>query len=116
MGNNINTIRHNKKRLLEALEKSLGIVSHACVSVGILRSTFYNYKSSDKEFRDAVDELENVGLDFAEGKLMQEIKKGNITAIIFYLKCKGKKRGYIDRADNEMTGNVINVITPQQKK
>lgn len=116
MGNNVNTIRHNKKILLEALEKSLGIVNEACKNVGIHRATYYNYRNADKEFRDAVDELESVPLDFAESKLFQEIKKGNITAIIFYLKCKGKKRGYIDRADNEMTGNVINVITPSQKK
>ena len=115
MGNNVNTIRHNKKRLLEALEKSLGIVSQACKNVGIDRSTFYNYMKADKEFRDSVNELENYALDFAEGKLMQEISKNNTTAIIFYLKCKAKSRGYVERQEHEITGNIINVVAPHKR-
>jgi hypothetical protein len=109
-------IEHNKNNLLLALEKTFNNVQDACKLVGLSRGTYYLYYNKDKEFALACDELKNVNLDFAESKLFQEIKKGNITAIIFYLKCQGKKRGYIDRADNEMTGNVINVITPQQKK
>ena len=36
-------------------------------------------------------------LDFAESKLKQEINDGNITAIIFFLKTKGKIRGYVEK-------------------
>ena len=108
-------IEHNKKNLLSALEKCLNNVTQACKNVSLDRGTYYLYYNKDKEFRMACDELKNVSLDFAEGKLMQEINKNNITAIIFYLKCQGKKRGYIDRPENEMTGNVINVITPPKK-
>lgn len=53
----------------------------------------------DKDYKKAVDELSNVALDFAESQLHQQIKGGNPTAIIFYLKTKGKKRGYVERQE-----------------
>ena len=43
-------------------------------------------------------------LDFVEGKLISAINDGNMTAIIFYLKCKGKKRGYVEHSAHEITG------------
>ena len=43
-----------KKKLLEALEKSLGVVTTACKQVGCARSTFYDYMAKDQEFKKAV--------------------------------------------------------------
>ena len=95
-----------KKNLLEALEQSLGIVTTACKIVGCARSTFYKYYKDDKDFRASVDELENLTLDFVESKLNKQIENDNTTATIFYLKTKGKKRGYIERKEVEMTAEV----------
>ena len=47
--------------------------------------------------------------DFAENKLFELIKAGDKTSIIFYLKCKGKNRGYIER--QELTGKDGAVLT-----
>lgn len=87
----------NKEAILLALEKSLGIVTTACKAVGIHRSTFYDYYNSDKEFKQKVDDLQEVALDFAESKLLSKVDKGDTTAIIFYLKTKGKARGYVEK-------------------
>ena len=95
-----------KKNLLEALEQSLGIVTTACKIVGCARSTFYKYYKDDQDFRASVDELENLTLDFVESKLYKQIENDNTTATIFYLKTKGKKRGYIERKEVEMTAEV----------
>jgi hypothetical protein len=95
-----------KKNLLEALEQSLGIVTTACKIVGCARSTFYKYYKEDQDFRASVDELENLTLDFVESKLHKQIENDNTTATIFYLKTKGKKRGYIERKEVEMTAEV----------
>jgi len=92
----------NKKAMIAALEKSLGIVTSACKIVGISRNTFYNYCKDDKIFKAKVDDIENIALDFAESKLHNMIASENTAAVIFYLKTKGKKRGYIER--NEVTG------------
>ena len=88
-----------KKAMLEALESSLGVVTSACKEVGIGRTTHYLWMDTDPEYKKAVDDLSNVALDYAESKLHSQIKKENPTAIIFYLKTKGKKRGYVERQE-----------------
>ena len=102
MDNQPNKTQHNKKALIDALEKSLGVVTSACKSVGLNRSTYYDYYNSDPEFKKSVDELSNIALDFAESNLHKQIKDGNTSATIFYLKTKGKRRGYVER--QEITG------------
>lgn len=102
-----NKAEHTKKALLEALEKSLGVVTTACKKAGIGRTTFYEYYKNDPDFKLAVDELQDVALDFAESQLHKQIGEGNSTATIFYLKTKGKKRGYVERQEIEATGGKM---------
>lgn len=91
---------HNKKAMLEALEKSLGIVTTACKTVGIGRTQFYQWLKDDAEFKRQVDDIQNITLDFAESQLHQQIQGGNTSATIFYLKTKGKNRGYVERTEH----------------
>ena len=95
--------RHIKKEsLLKALEKSLGIVTVACRNAQIHRSTFYKWLNEDEVFAKQVHDIDNIALDFAESHLHEQIKNSSTAATIFYLKTKGKKRGYIER--QEITG------------
>jgi len=87
-----------KKAMLEALEKSLGVVSTACKAVGISRQTHYNWLKED-EYKTAVEELSEVAIDFAESHLHKLIRDGNPAATIFFLKTKGKGRGYVERQE-----------------
>jgi hypothetical protein len=91
-----------KKAMLEALEKSLNIVTTACKSVGIDRHTHYNWLASDDEYKKAVESIDDIAIDFAESKLHKQIDKGDTTACIFYLKTKGKKRGYVERNEYQL--------------
>jgi predicted DNA-binding transcriptional regulator AlpA len=95
-------IRHTKTNLIEALEKSMGVVTTACKKVGIHRSTFYEYINNDNEFRNQVEDIGNVALDFAESKMFEQIQDGNTQLIKFYLSTRGKTRGYVER--QEITG------------
>lgn len=106
-----------KERLLVALEKSLGIVSTACDSVGISRTTYYKYYNEDEDFKQSVDSINDIALDCAESQLFELIKEKNVTAIIFYLKTKGKKRGYIEKqksSDNSNNITGIKLISDQE--
>jgi hypothetical protein len=86
-----------KKKLIEALEKSMGVVTTACASLKIDRSTHYKWLMEDESYRNMVQEIENVALDFAESKLHANIAQMDTTAIIFFLKTKGKNRGYTEK-------------------
>lgn len=99
----MNKTEHIKKdAIIQALEKSLGVVTSACKQVGIGRTTFYEWLNNDPDFAKQVAEIQNVALDYAESNLHKQIGKGNTSATIFYLKTKGKNRGYIER--QEITG------------
>lgn len=115
MKNRNNKIQRTKKALLEALEKSLGIVTQACKMVGVDRTTFYRYCKDDADFKKAIKDIENVTLDYVESQLHKQIANGNTTATIFYLKTKGKKRGYVERQEltgkdgDELKVNILNL-------
>lgn len=91
--------QERKQAVIEALKKSLGIVTTACINAGIDRSTFYEWVKNDAEFAKAVDDIEDVTLDFVEGKLLQNVKDNDTQSILFYLKTKGKRRGYTERTE-----------------
>jgi len=96
--------RHIKKEsLLEALEKSLGVVTVACKSAKIPRSTYYKWLKEDDQFAKEVKEIENIALDFGESQLHKQIGEGNTSATIFFLKTKGKKRGYVERSELDLS-------------
>ena len=91
-----------KKSMILALKKSLGIVTTAAKEVGISRMTHYIWLKNDPEYLKEVEDVSDIALDFAESKLFESIDKGSDTATIFFLKTRGKKRGYVER--QEITG------------
>tara|TARA_R110000803_G_C11915807_1_gene313783 strand:- start:634 stop:993 length:360 start_codon:yes stop_codon:yes gene_type:complete len=91
-----------KKAVLQSLEKTLGVVTTACLQSGVGRTTFYEWLKDDLDFAEKVSDIQNIALDYAESQLHKQIGGGSTAATIFYLKTKGKKRGYIER--QEITG------------
>jgi len=98
-----------KKAMLLALEQSLGIVTTAAKSVRIDRTTHYLWLKDDEDYKAAVDSIQDITLDFAESQLHKQIKEGEVTSTIFYLKTKGKKRGYVERVEQDVSINLPQV-------
>lgn len=104
-----------KAAMIEALEKTLGVVTQAAKLAGIERTIHYIWMQDDPDYKAAVEGVGDVALDFAESQLHKQIQDGEVASTIFYLKTKGKKRGYVER--NEITGAdgdpvKINLIFP----
>jgi hypothetical protein len=103
-----------KRAMIEALEKSLGIVTTACKSVGIDRGSHYNWLKDDEQYKAEVESIEDIAIDFAESQLHKQIKDGIPTSTIFYLKTKAKKRGYVERTEIHQETTIksldINII------
>ncbi len=94
----------HKLAMLEALEKTLGVVTGACKIVGIDRTTHYQWLKDDEAYKQAVKSIDDVAIDFAESHLHKQIGKGGTQATIFYLKTKGKKRGYVEKQELDVSG------------
>lgn len=58
------------------------------LALGISYSTLRRRKAESEQFEQAIKRGKAKANVFVGGKLMQAIKKGNITAIIFYLKTR----------------------------
>jgi hypothetical protein len=95
-----------KMEFIEAIKSNYGLLTPACSTADIAFQTYRNWYHADEEFKEQVDKaLEQAHErtnDLAEGKLFEAIHNGDMTGTIFYLKTKGKKRGYIER--QEITG------------
>lgn len=97
----------NKRKMLDALSKSRGIVSVACKLSGLSRSSYLNWKKSDLDFAAAVDQIQETQKDGVESKLLDNIEQGDVTSIIFYLKTRCRDRGYgnTEVSESKAAGN-----------
>lgn len=102
-----------KRKTLQALTETCGIVSDACRKVNISRWRFYEWKKKDPSFATEVEQIEEDQIDFVESKLLENIRKGQERSIIFYLKCKGRKRGYTEGL--EITGKDGEALIPEPR-
>lgn len=109
-------VEKHKQQLLSALEKNLGLVTPACQEVGISRNQFYVYCRTDPEFKAAVDEINEMTIDFVEGQLLKKIKDGSEKSIMFYMRYKARSRGYTDSVDITSGGEKIGEIKLIQVK
>lgn len=114
-----------KALMIKALEKSLGNVSSACNSVNMSRETHYRWLSEDEDYKNNVESVNDYAIDFVESKLMANINNNDNTAILFYLKCKGKKRGWIEKSEilntninynKEVTDEEMNELLDKMKR
>lgn len=103
-----------------------GILSDIAAHLGVERSTIYTWCNDDEQFQQALDDSRERFLDLAESNLrklvagvpavetneMGEkqfagwIERPSETAIIFTLKTRGKKRGYVERSEVEADVNM----------
>ena len=98
---------------LIAYENSLGVLKTACEMSGMCRKTIWEWRKKYPEFDAACHECEEAALDFVESKMFKKIDKGDKgseSLIIFYLKTKGKHRGYIEKQEIDMSAKVTGVV------
>lgn len=97
-------------KIAEAYEKNAGNLSATARKLGVDRNTLYSYRKEHPELNAMMKDAEEAMIDFSESKLFQQIDAGNLTAIIFYLKTKGKKRGYVEQVNNNVTVNPFEQV------
>ena len=104
----MNYQKHTPAEVIEALRNAAGYVTVAAQKLNCDWTTVWRYMKRYPEVQRAYENIQEEYLDLSESKLIEAIKNGEAWAICFYLKCKGKKRGYIERAREDEE-------TPKQK-
>jgi hypothetical protein len=85
-----------------ALQATGGFISLAAQRLGCSHRTVARRVSASARLQTALAEICDKKLDIAEATLMKAVGNGESWAVCFYLKCKGKQRGYVER--QELTG------------
>ena len=87
-------IEQKKADMLRALPNHHCIASLAAISSGIEIAEHYHWLKTDENYRKQVEITAESMVDNVEKLLYDLIEQKNITAIIFYLKTRGRHRGY----------------------
>lgn len=93
------------EKIAEFYKKKGCNITAACAALNITRQTFYTRKAKSKKLQELIEEADESLLDFAESKLIEHINNNDITSLIFFLKTKGKKRGYVERTEHDVNAN-----------
>lgn len=88
------------------LEKAAGFKSRLAKQLGISTSAVCHRIQRSEYLREACKTIEDTVLDLAESKLLEAVKNGEAWAITFVLKCKGRKRGWIEKQDMVFGGEM----------
>ena len=109
--------RGKKKAFIVAMGKTFGNITMSCRAVDVHRQTYYDWRKNDPGFAKAVDgeEFGEVLLDMAENKLNKLISEGDRNAITFFLKTKGRNRGYIEKVETEELSKAPRIIVNIKK-
>lgn len=106
-------LEKRKAKLMECLRKNKGLVYLSCRQAGLSHTTFYNYLQSDENFRNEYFAIREETLDYVENKLFEAIERGEPAQTLFFLKCQGKKRGWIERQDLHVSGDENKPLIPK---
>ena len=91
--------KYTQEQVIEALEQSKGLIAPAARALGCSRDTIRSYLDEYSAVAQAKLDQEEAVKDMAENALYAAILRGEAWAICFYLKCRAKDRGYVERAE-----------------
>jgi len=94
--------RLTDEKVAAALEKAAGLQSVAAEALGVDRSTVCRRVAKSKRLQEVIDAAQEKTVDIAEASLIKAIQRGEAWAVCFFLKCRAKRRGYVER--QEITG------------
>lgn len=99
-------MRLSKKKIISALKATGGMISPAAKKLGCSRQSLYQWIQKDEKIAEALETVREENLDFVETQLLQAAKNGQSWAVCFYLKCMGKARGFSEKVDAHVTGDL----------
>lgn len=94
--------RYTNQQIADALRETNGMVYLASQYLGCAPKTVRYRVRSSPELQEIVEALQGAGTDTAELALYNAVLRGESWAVQFYLKTKGKDRGYTERSEQQI--------------
>ncbi|MCC5805571.1 MAG: hypothetical protein JJU00_04500 [Opitutales bacterium] len=82
------------KRIAEALRANGGLIAPAADALRCARSTIHRRIAEKSALAEILEDAREETLDLAESALLRKIEEGDTASIIFFLKTRGRGRGY----------------------
>lgn len=94
------------KKVADALRNSNGMVAAAARQLGCDRKVIYRMLEEHPKVREAREEAADYGLDVAQNKLREAVEEGQPWAIQLTLRTLGRGRGFVERQEHAIQGDV----------
>lgn len=92
----------SRKRVAEALRLHGGNVSDAANYLGTTALLVRRKIAESQSLQDLCQEITEQISDFAENVVVQQVLSGNVNVSMWWLKTKGKERGYTEKGTTEL--------------
>jgi hypothetical protein len=102
--------RFTTEQVIKAIKDKKGIVSSVADSLGCNRLTVYNYINRHATVQQALQDERERMIDTAESALYVALSKQEAWAVSLVLKTIGKNRGYVERIENNISGEVTTYV------
>lgn len=96
-----------QKQMIEAITANHGFLTFAAKSLGCHYHTIQNYINKYPEVAAAYQDIMERKLDIAENVVFSKITEGSETAAQWFLRYKGKHRGYVDKDNTDFHENTL---------
>lgn len=104
-------------QMIQALTASMGLVSVTAQKLKCNQQTVRNYIERYPAVKQAQLDARDEMIDLAEASLVRAVRKGEGWAVALMLKTLGKSRGYVEKQELDLSGevslNLPQVFLPQ---
>ena len=106
-----NAERLTVERVTAAIEKTFGNLSVAARTLSVHRSCLYRFLHRHEDLKEVLHDMRETAIDNVESALYNAAIGGNVPAMIYFLKCQGKSRGWVERSEVSATpGEPIRIL------
>ena len=95
------------KQIDDALRATGGFVTYSAKKLNVTYAAIYARIQKSPQLQRTLKEVKESYLDLAEHKLITKVKDEDLGAIIWYLKCQGRGRGYVENPKGDNPDNQI---------
>jgi hypothetical protein len=113
--------KFTRKQVIKALEATGGFITHAADKLGCCYQTIESYIKKDPSIAEAIKHIQENRLDIAENVVMVAMKdkgemKEALNAAKYYLKYKGRGRGYIKHQKIEVSEDLSKMMRDAEER